>query len=83
MKMRYSDMKVGKFTSRFEHGDVFIEYCVHQHVFYLIYNILLRTPLGWMNGSARTGYDPTRAGEMRSMVLDAMDIADTPLKERD
>lgn len=83
MKMRYGDMKVGKFTSRFEHGDVFVEYCVHQHIFYLIYALLLPTPEGWMDGSARVGYDPTEVGGMRDMVFDAMDIADTPLKERD
>lgn len=73
--MRYGDIIVGKFNSHHMGGDVRIEYCAHQHLFYLAYASTA--------GVARCGYDPTKANEMRAMVLDAMDIADTPLSERD
>lgn len=72
--MRYGDIRVGKFNSPHMSGDVCIEYCTHQHLFYLAYNSAM--------GLARCGYDPTRANEMRAMVLDAMDIAATPIKDR-
>lgn len=73
--MRYGDIRVGKFNSPHMNGDVRIEYCTHQHLFYLAYNLT--------GGVARCGYDPAKANEMRAMVLDAMDIAAKPLKERD
>ena len=81
--MRYSDICVGKFNSPHVRGDVRIEYCTHQHLFYLTYGVEFRTPVGLTEGVARCGYDPTKASEMRAMVLDAMDIAAKPLKERD
>lgn len=73
--MRYGDIRVGKFNSPHMGGDVRIEYCTHQHLFYLAY--------GLTTGVARCGYDPTKANEMRAMVLDAMDIAAKPLKDRE
>ena len=73
--MRHGDIRVGKINSPHMGGDVRIEYCTHQHLFYLAYNLTV--------GVARCGYDPTRANEMCAMVLDAMDIADTPLKGRE
>lgn len=72
--MRYGDIHVGKFNSPHMGGDVRIEYCTHQHLFYFVYSLTA--------GVARCGYDPTKANEMRAMMLDAMDIAATPLNER-
>lgn len=72
--MRYGDIRVGKFNSPHMGGDVRIEYCTHQQLFYLAYSLTA--------GVARCGYDPAKANEMRAMVLDAMNIADTPLNER-
>ena len=80
--MRYSDIRVGKFNSPHMGGDVRIEYCTHQHLFYLTYNMEFYTPDGLVKGVAQCGYDPTKANEMRAMVFDAMDIAATPLKDR-
>lgn len=80
--MRYGDIRIGKFNSPHMGGDVRIEYCTHQHLFYLTYNVQYYTPNGLTEDVARCGYDPTRANEMRAMVLDAMDIASTPLKDR-
>lgn len=76
--MRYGDIRVGKFNSPHMNGDVRIEYCAHQQLFYLTYNVAV----GLTGGVARCGYDPTKANEMRAMVLDAIDIARTPLMER-
>ena len=81
--MFYRDIHVGKFNSPHMGGDVRIEYCTHQHLFYLVYDVEFHTPGGLVKGTARCGYDPTKANEMRAMVLDAMDIAAKPLKERD
>lgn len=79
--MRYGDVRVGKFNSPHMGGDVCIEYCPHQQLFFLAYNVEFN--IGSTGGVARCGYDPTKANEMRSMVLDAMDIAAKPLKDRD
>ena len=81
--MSYRDIRVGRFSSPHMGGDVRIEYCTHQHLFYLTYNVEFHTPVGLTEGVARCGYDPTKANEMRAMVLDAMDIAAKPLKDRD
>ena len=81
--MRYGDIRVGKFDSPHMGGGVRIEYCTHQQLFYLTYNVEYRTPVGLTEGVARCGYDPMKANEMRAMVLDAMDIAAKPLKDRD
>lgn len=81
--MRYGDIRVGKFNSPHMGGDVRIEYCTHQHLFYLTYDVQFYTSDGLAEGVAGCGYDPTKANEMRAMVLDAMDIAAKPLKDRD
>lgn len=81
--MRYGDIRVGKFNSPHMGGDVRIEYCTHQQLFYLVYDVESYTLGGLIKGTARCGYDPTRANEMRAMVLDAMDIAAKPLRDRD
>lgn len=81
--MSYGDIRVGKFNSPHMNGDVRIEYCTHQQLFYLAYNVEFHTPVGLTRGVARCGYDLTKANEMRAMVLDAMDIASKPLKDRE
>ncbi len=81
--MSYGDIRVGKFNSPHMGGDVRIEYCTHQHLFYLAYGVESYTPEGLIRGTSLCGYDPTKANEMRAMVLDAMDIAAKPLKDRD
>lgn len=81
--MSDGDIYVGKFSSPHMGGDVRIEYCAHQSLFYLTYGVEFCTPVGLTKGIARCGYDPTKANEMRAMVLDAMDIAAKPLKDRD
>lgn len=80
--MSYGDIRVGKFNSPHMGGDVRVEYCTHQHLFYLTYGVESRTPVGLTKGVARCGYDPTKSNEMRAMVLDAMDIAAKSLEER-
>lgn len=81
--MRYGDVRVGRFNSPHMGGDVRIEYCTHQHLFYLVYDVEFHTLDGLSRGVARCGYDPTKSNEMRAMVLDAMDIAAKPLKDRE
>lgn len=81
--MRYGDIRVGRFDSPHMRGDVRIEYCTHQQLFYLTYNVEFHTLVGLTEGVAWCGYDPTKANEMRAMVLYAMDIASKPLKDRE
>ena len=80
--MSDGDIRVGRFNSPHMGGDVRIEYCTHQHLFYLVYAVEFYTSGGLVKSTARCGYDPTKANEMRAMVLDAMDIASKPLKDR-
>ena len=81
--MSYGDIRVGKFNSPHMEGDVRVEYCTHQQLFYLVYDVEFYTPDGLTRGVARCGYDSTKASEMRAMVLDAMDIAAKPLGDRE
>ncbi len=81
--MRYGDIRVGKFNSPHMGGDVRIEYCTHQHLFYLVYAVEFYTPDGLTKCFSWCGYDLTKSNEMRAMVLDAMDIAAKPLKDRE
>ena len=81
--MSYGDIRVGRFNSPHEGGDVRIVYCTHQRLFYLVYDVEFHEPGGLVKGTSQCGYNPTEANEMRAMVLDAMDIAAKPLKDRD
>lgn len=80
--MAYRDVRLGKFESPHMAGDVRIEYCAHQHLLYLVYNVGQRSLAGWSRVVARCSYDPTKMDEMRALVLDAIDIAAKPLKDR-
>ena len=80
--MAYRDVRLGKFESPYMRGDVRIEYCAHQHSLYLVYNVERCSLAGLSRGAVRCGYNPTKSDEMRALVLDAIDIAAKPLKDR-
>lgn len=76
LKMYCRDSKVAVFYSPHMAGDVRVEYCSHSRMLVLKY----RTKCGVLSCCC---YDVTKPSEMRSMVLDAIDLAARPLKERD
>lgn len=74
--MSYRDSKVALFYSPHMAGNVKVEYCPHQEMLVLKYRV--------EDGmEACCCYDVTSPDEVGSMVLDAIDLAARPLKERD
>lgn len=73
--MSYCDVKIAVFYSPHMAGNVRCEYCPHQQMLVLRY----RTGDGVMSSCY---YDVTKPSEMRSMVLDAIDLAAKSVKER-
>lgn len=74
--MSCRDLKIAVFYSPHMCGNVRVEYCPHQRMLVLKY--CAKDGVG-----ACCCYDVTKPSEMRSMVLDAIDLAVKPLKERD
>ena len=72
--MSCRDTKIAVFYSPHMAGDVKVEYCPHQQMLALRYHAKA--------GVAACLYDVTKPSEMRSMVLDAIDLAARPLEER-
>lgn len=68
------DSKVATFHSPHMAGDVRIEYCDHSQMLVLKYH----TECGVLSHQ----YDVTKPSEMRDLMLDAIDLAARPLKDR-
>lgn len=73
--MACDDVKVAKFFSPHMAGDVGVEYCSHQQMYVLRY----RASGGVWSYCC---YDATKPSEVRCLLLDAIDIAAKPLKDR-
>lgn len=69
------DVKVAVFFSPHMFGDVRVEYCSHQQMYVLRY----RAGGGVWSYCC---YDVTKPSEVRDLLLDAVDIAGKPLKDR-
>lgn len=80
--MRYRDMKVVVFPSQHWGGDVGLWYCPHNHLYELRYTVGFRTPTGFCDASASCAYDAADSSQVADLMLDAIDIARTPLMER-
>ena len=79
-----SDMMVAVFPSPFVGGDVRLLYCSHGQRYELRYAIQFRTPCGGVCGaSALCAYDAGDGSQVVDLMLDAIDIARTPLLDRD
>ena len=82
--MAYDDMMIATFSSLFVGGNVKLWYCPHGQRYELRYAIQFRTPCGGVCGaSALCAYDAGDGSQVVDLMLDAIDIARTPLLDRD
>lgn len=82
--MAYCDMKVAVFPSQHLGGEVELWYCPHGRRYELRYAVQFRTPCGGVCGaSALCAYDAGDGSQVVDLMLDAIDIARTPLLDRD
>ena len=81
--MAYNDMRVAMFSSQYQGGDVGLWYCPHNHLYELRYTVQFLTPGGFCDASACCAYDDADKSQVADLMLDAIDIARTPLMERD
>lgn len=80
--MAYCDMKIAKFSSQYQDGVVELWYCPHGHSYQLRYDVEFRSPNGGYLAVATASYDASDNAQVAALVLDAIDIARTPLLER-
>lgn len=79
-----NDMNVAVFASPFVGGGVRLWYCPHGHRYELRYAVQFRTLSGGVCGaSALCAYDAVDGSQVVDLMLDAIDIARTPLLDRD
>lgn len=77
-------MNVAVFALPFEGGGVRLWYCPHAHRYELRYAVRFRTPCGGIcDASALCAYDAGDGSQVVDLMLDATDIANTPLLDRD
>lgn len=81
--MAEHDMKVATFFSQFVGGNVELWYCLHGQRYELRYAVRFRTPSGFCNATALCAYDAGDSSQVVDLMLDAIDIARTPLLDRD
>ena len=78
-----NDMKVAVFDSPFVGGRVELWYCPHGQRYELRYAVHFRTLAGFCNAAALCAYDAGDGSQVVDLMLDAIDIAHTPLLDRD
>lgn len=76
------DMKVAVFSSQFVGGNVELWYCPHGQRYELRYAVRFRTLTGFRNATALCAYDAGDGSQVVDLMLDAIDIARTPLLDR-
>lgn len=81
--MAEHDMKVAVFSSQFVGGEVELWYCPHSSSYELRYDIAFYSPDGLCSATALTSYSASDSAQVAALVLDAIDIAHTPLLDRD
>lgn len=77
-----NDMNVAVFASPFVGGGVRLWYCPHGHRYELRYAVGFRTPTCFSDFMASCAYDAADSFQVAALMLDAIDIARTPLLER-
>lgn len=75
-------MNVAVFASPFMGGGVRLWYCPHGQRYELRYTVQFRTPTGFSDFTASCAYDAADISQVADLMLDAIDIARTPLMER-
>lgn len=81
--MAYCDMKVATFSSQHLGGEVGLWYCPHSSSYELRYDIAFYSPDGLRSAIAIASYSAGDCNQVASVLLDAIDIARTPLLDRD
>lgn len=81
--MAYCDMKVATFSSQYLGGEVELWYCPHSFSYELRYDTAFYSPDGLCSATALTSYSASDGTQVAALVLDAIDIARTPLLDRD
>lgn len=81
--MCMDDMNVAVFASPFVGGGVRLWYCPHGQRYELRYAVRFRTTVGFRNATALCAYDAGDGSQVVDLMLDAIDIARTPLLDRD
>lgn len=82
--MARDDVNVAVFASPFERGGVRLWYCPHACRYELRYVVQFRTAGGEVcDASALCAYDAGDGSQVVDLMLDAIDIAFTPLMDRD
>lgn len=81
--MAYRDMKVAVFSSQYLGGEVELWYCPHSSSYELRYDMEFCSPDGLCSAVAVVSYGAGDNAQVAALVLDAVDIARTPLLDRD
>lgn len=81
--MSYRDEKVAVFSSQHLGGDVELWYCFHSQSYKLKYDVAFYSPDGLCSAVALVLYDATNYDQVVDVLADAIDIARTPLLDRD
>lgn len=81
--MAEHDMKVAVFSSQFVGGSVELWYCPHGQQYELRYDIAFYSPDGLCSATALTSYNASDSAQVAALMLDAINIARTPLLDRD
>lgn len=81
--MACCDMKVATFLSQYLGGEVELWYCPHSSSYELRYDIAFYSPDGLCSATALTSYSASDSAQVAALVLDAIDVARTPLLDRD
>lgn len=81
--MLKNDKKVATFNSVFKNGNIELWCCVHRDVYELRYNVQLYTSGGLIDAAALSSYDAGDYIQVGDILIDAIELANTPLLERD
>lgn len=81
--MAYCDMKVAVFPSQHLGGEVELWYCPHSSSYELRYDIAFYSPDGLCSAIGVSSYSANDDTQVAALVLDAINIARTPLLDRD
>ena len=81
--MRQCDMKVAVFPSQHLGGDVELWYCLHSQSYILKYDVAFYSPDGLCLATASVSYSATDYDQVVDVLVDAIDVARTPLLDRD
>ena len=81
--MANNDMRIATFFSPFADGNVGLWYCPRGQRYELRYAVRFRTLAGFCVAQALCAYDAGDGSQVVALMLDAIDIARTPLLDRD